>query len=216
MHKLVTNLLDSKYKHIIGYTVAIIGCGLVAWYSCASIKDNYWAKVAANKSAQVEVLQKKVAAADVAIAKIDGELVAAKVETSTYKAKATKIQKKVDDLISTYETPEAPGAFIATQAVMLEECNTKVETMKTDIGTFIEEIKIDRTLIEAVTKENTLLETKDAKLTEEVVVLKEVAGKQTDIIGAKDKQLDAEKTKTKIWKRIAIGAGSVALALLLL
>ena len=211
-----------KYKHIIGYLMTAIACGLVVWYSVASIKDHYWQSIASRQQAQIVQLQARVAADDIRVAQLDVQVTQAKASVEHSDKVAAVAQAKVNVLLAKYEPklniqtsvlPPLPTVQVTFSD--LPECEKAVTVLQADIGTFITEIKADRNLITDLKTENQLLEQKDAILTQETNDLKSIEKAQAVVIDAKDKQIAAEKTKTKIWKRIATGAAIVIGALLL-
>ena len=213
----------SKYKHIIGYTLTAVFCGLLAWYTVASIKDHYWKSIAANQTAQIVQLQGKVLQGDAAIAILNEKVNAASIATKASEERATKAQKKVDILLAKYEAganmastdPLPTLPIIPTVFVSLDECTKEVKTLQVDMGAMVEEIKDDRQLIANLETETAFIKEKDSELDSQNINLKQIMSDQSKVISDKDKQLDAKDTKIKIWRNTAIGALAAVLALLL-
>jgi Tfp pilus assembly protein PilN len=223
--QLLTTLLNSKYKHVIGYTLTAIICGCVMWYASATIKSHYYAGQIANQNAQIMQLQQKISTSDVKIANLNGQLVISAAQIEKSQKVATQAQAKVNAILAKYEPnvdpnnlPDAtfpPLPIIPTIFNTLDDCNKEVKTLQVDMGVMIVEIKEDRGLIDDLKVENDLLDQKDTTLTVEVNDLKQVTNDQATVITDQTKQLTIEKAKTSFWKRIAIGAAAVVGALLL-
>lgn len=215
----IATLLESqRNKHILGYTVAVITAVLISWYSCAAIKQSYWNKVAGAKAAQVQMLEQKLQAKDVELGVINTKLDQAGKETSDARQVAKVAQAKVDALIKGNHITIWETNYNAT-AEANKECEERVAALKveaeTKLTTLMDEITADRTLIVKLDTENALHLTKETALEDKVGILTNVSSEQKKIIVATEEQLSAEKTKTKIWRRVSYGAGLVALILLL-
>ena len=223
--QLLTTVLNSKYKHIIGYalTALVVGCSM--WYASATIKSHYYAGQIANQNAQIMQLQQKISTSDVKVAALNGQLVISAAQVEKSQKAATAAQAKVNAILAKYEPnvnpntlPDAtlpPLPVVPTTFNTLEDCTKEVQTLQVDMGVMITEIKEDRGLISDLKDENSILDQKDAALTTEVTELKQVTTSQATVITDQTKQIVVEKQKTSFWKRIAIGAAAVAGALLL-
>ena len=164
-----------------------------------------------------------MATSDTVIAKLDTQLTTANAAVVVSRTKAATAQKKVDTIVAKYEpgvnldsTDPLPALpIIPMTFTNLDDCTKQVAVMQTDIVAMTDEIKDDRGLITNLEADNTLLVQKDAEVVKENTDLKQIETDQNVVIDAKDKQITAEKTKTKIWRNISYGLGIAVAALLL-